>query len=146
MPTRPRKRPRVARPKNNRAGVRVRIVDNNEEAPRRVMDQNTQLDQLFERYRTAVPDPEASVNFMPELWRKIEARQFFLARLKKLTHVFVVAAAAICLFLGIALQVPVSNGRQAVTGNYVDVLADANPTENLAAVGIRVDYIEPNGR
>ena len=47
------------------------------------MDQNDletkELDHLFARYRTAVPDPEASVNFMPELWRKIEARQFFLA-------------------------------------------------------------------
>jgi hypothetical protein len=110
------------------------------------MDQNTQLDQLFERYRTAVPDPDASVNFMPELWRKIEARQFFLARLKKLTQVFVVAAAAICLFLGIALQVPISSPQQAVRGNYVDVLADANPTENLAPLGIRVDYLEPNGK
>ncbi len=39
-----------------------------------------ELDHLFERYRAALPDPEASVNFMPELWRKIEARQFFLAR------------------------------------------------------------------
>jgi hypothetical protein len=110
------------------------------------MDQNTQLDQLFERYRTAVPDPEASVNFMPELWRKIEARQFFLARLKKLTQVFVVAAAAICLFLGIALQLPISSAPQVVRGNYVDVLADANPTENLAPLGIRIDYIEPNGK
>jgi len=110
------------------------------------MDQNTELNHLFERYRSAVPDPEASVNFMPELWRKIEARQFFLARVKKLTQVFVAAAAAICLLLGIALQVPVATERQAVSGNYVDVLADANPTENLAAVGIRVDYAEPNGR
>jgi hypothetical protein len=109
------------------------------------MDQNTELDHLFERYRTAVPDPEASVNFMPELWRKIEARQFFLARVKRLTQVFVAAAAAICLLLGIALQVP-STDRHAVSGNYVDVLADANPTENLAAVGIRIDYTEPNGR
>ncbi len=110
------------------------------------MDQNTQLDQLFERYRTAVPDPDASANFMPELWRKIEARQFFLARLKKLTQVFVVAAAAICLFLGIALQVPISSAPQVVSGNYVDVLADANPTENLAPLGIRIDYLEPNGK
>jgi hypothetical protein len=110
------------------------------------MDQNTQLDQLFERYRTAVPDPDASVNFMPELWRKIEARQFFLARLKKLTQVFVAAAAAICLFLGIALQVPSSSAPQVVRGNYVDVLAEANPTENLSPLGIRIDYIEPNGK
>jgi hypothetical protein len=105
-----------------------------------------ELDHLFERYRLALPDPEASVNFMPELWRKIEARQFFLVRVKKLTQVFVAAAAAICLFLGIALQVPVSNDTQGVRGNYVDVLADANPAENLAAVGIRVDYTEPNVR
>jgi len=105
-----------------------------------------ELDHLFARYRTEVPDPEASVNFMPELWRKIEARQFFLARVKKLTQVFVAAAAAICLFLGIALQVPVSTDTQVVHGNYVDVLADANPTENLTAIGIRVDYTELNGR
>jgi hypothetical protein len=105
-----------------------------------------ELDHLFAGYRAAMPDPEASVNFMPELWRKIEARQFFLVRMKKLTQVFVVAAAAICLLLGIVLQVPISTGTQVVRGNYVDVLADANPAENLAAVGIRVDYTEPNGR
>jgi hypothetical protein len=105
-----------------------------------------ELDHLFARYRTAVPDPEASINFMPELWRKIEARQFFLMRVKKLTQVFVAAAAAICLFLGIAFQMPLASDTKEVRGNYVDVLADANPAENLAAVGIRVDYTEPNGR
>jgi hypothetical protein len=105
-----------------------------------------EMDHLFAGYRMAMPDPEASVNFMPELWRKIEARQFFLTRVKKLTQVFVAAAAAICLLLGIALQVPVGAGQQAVGSNYVDVLADASPTENLSAIGIRVDYIEPNGR
>lgn len=113
----------------------------------RNIDQQTgELDHLFAQFRRAVPDPEASVNFMPELWRKIEARQFFLVRVKKLTQVFVVAAAAICLLLGIALQVPVSTGTQGTTGSYVDVLADASPTENLTSIGIRVDYTEPNGR
>ena len=111
------------------------------------MDHDQELDDLFNRYRAALPDPEASANFMPELWRKIEARQFFVTRMKKLTQVFVAAAAAICLFLGIVLQVPVSTtDRQDVSGNYVDVLANANPTENLAAVGIRIDYTEPNGK
>lgn len=109
------------------------------------MEQNSELDNLFKQYRMAVPDPETSANFMPGLWRKIEARQFFLVRMKKLTQVFVAAAAAICLFLGIVLQVPVSPSPQ-VSGNYVDILADANPTENLSAVGIRIDYTEPNGR
>ena len=105
-----------------------------------------ELDRLFAGYRAAMPDPDVSVNFMPELWRKIEGRQFFLVRMKKLTQVFVAAAAAICLLLGIILQVPVSSDRQDVGGNYVDVLAEANPAENLAPIGIRVDYTEPNGR
>jgi hypothetical protein len=110
------------------------------------MDQDNELDQLFTRYRNAIPDPAASANFMPGLWRKIEARQIFILRVRKLTQIFVAAAAAICLFLGIALQVPVSTNGPAVRGNYVDVLAAANPAENLAAVGIRIDYTEPNGR
>jgi hypothetical protein len=110
------------------------------------VDQNGELNHLFERYRAALPDPEASANFMPELWRKIEARQFFLVRVKKLTQLFVAASAAICLLLGIILQAPVSSETPVVRGNYVDVLADANPAENLAALGIRVDYTEPNGQ
>jgi hypothetical protein len=109
--------------------------------------ESRELDHLFAGYRAAMADPEASVNFMPELWRKIEARQFFLVRMKKLTQVFVAAAAAICLLLGILLQVPVTD-RQLVrgNGNYVDELADAYPAENLAAIGIRIDYTEPNVR
>jgi len=110
------------------------------------MDQEKELDHLFQRYRAGLPDPDASVNFMPELWRKIEARQRFVSRVKKLTQVFVAAAAAICLLFGMLLQVPVSNETPVVRGNYVDVLADANPAENLAALGIRVDYTEPNGK
>jgi hypothetical protein len=35
----------------------------------------TSLDAVFEVYRQACPDFEASRNFMPELWRKIEARR-----------------------------------------------------------------------
>jgi len=108
--------------------------------------QNRELDHLFVGYRAAVPDPEASANFMPDLWRKIEARQFFLTRVKKLTHLFVATSAAICLLLGIMLRVPASTDTQMVRENYVDALAAANPPENLAAVGIRIDYTEPNGR
>jgi hypothetical protein len=107
------------------------------------MDSNQELDDLFARYRVIIPDPEAGASFMPELWRRIEARQFFLVRVKRLTQVFVAAAAAICLLLGIALEVPATHERPHVGGNYVDVLANANPTENLRAVGIQIDYTEP---
>ena len=84
---------------------------------------------------------------MPELWRKIEARQFFLVRVEE---------ADSGLRRRRRRNLPVFGNRSAgagqrtgtplVSGNYVDVLADANPAENLSAVGIRVDYTEPNGR
>jgi hypothetical protein len=104
------------------------------------------LDHLFEQYRTAVPAPEASANFMPDLWRKIEARKFFLFRVKRLAQVFVAAAAAICLFLGIVLQAPFARSKREMPGNYIDLLTEANPGENLAAMGIRIDYVEPSGK
>jgi hypothetical protein len=110
------------------------------------MDQNQELDKLFAEYRAVMPDPEAGANFMPDLWRKIEARQFFLVRWKKLTQVFVAAAAAICLLLGIVLQAPSAKQNAAVSGTYVDVLYKANPTDNLTSVGIPVDYSEPTVR
>jgi len=108
-------------------------------------EQNRELDGLFAQYRDSVADPEASANFMPELWRRIETRQRLVIRIKKLTQVFVAAAAAICLLFGILLQMPVSNP-PVVRGNYVDALADANPTESLTALGIRVDYTESNAK
>ena len=42
------------------------------------MDDNSmdaKLDALWSEYRSALPDPEASPNFMPNLWQKIEARR-----------------------------------------------------------------------
>ena len=90
---------------------------------------------LFTQYKAAVPDPDASANFMPELWHKIEARQGVLLRMKRLTQVFVAMAAAFSLLFAILLVAPHAN-RNELRGNYVDVLAEAQPAENLAAMGI----------
>ncbi len=100
------------------------------------MDQfNDELNALLAKYKAAVPDPDPSANFMPELWRKIEARQSLLLRIRKLTQVFVGAAAAVCLLFAMIEVVPGVTGRE-VRGNYVDVLAAANPADNLASLGI----------
>jgi hypothetical protein len=104
-----------------------------------------QIDGLFASYKAAVPDPEPGVNFMPELWAKIEARRSFVGRVKHLTQVFVAAAAAICLLFAMVLWVP-SSDRPAMWGNYVDVLADSHPPENLAALGIHTDPVELNSK
>lgn len=107
------------------------------------MDQwNTELDRLFAKYKDAVGDPDASANFMPGLWRKIEARQSFTMRIKKLTQVFVGATAAVCLMLGMAVVVP--SLKPELRGTYVDVLAEAHPPDNLTSLGIRVEPVEAN--
>ena len=96
---------------------------------------NDELAGLFAQYKAALPDPEPSANFMPELWRKIDGRETVVFRIKKLTQVFVATAAAICLLFAILAQFPSSHGPE-LRGNYVDVLAEAQPAENLAAMGI----------
>ena len=80
---------------------------------------NDELESLFRSYKAALPDPDASANFMPELWQKIEARHSLLIRLKKLTQVFVAAAAALCLLFGMVLAVPRA-GNGDLAGSYVD--------------------------
>jgi len=104
------------------------------------MDQaNNELDNLFAGYKAVMPDPEASANFMPELWRRIEARQCLVFRVKRLTQVFVAAAAAICVVLALFLTLPRAEAPAAVNGNYVDVLAEIQPAESLAPLGLRAD-------
>lgn len=94
------------------------------------------LDFLFKAYGECVEVPEASADFLPRLWQQIDARRGEFAPWGQLTRLFVSTAAALCLLLG-AMTV-VSPRRPPVNANvhYVDVLAEAHPTENLAAQGI----------
>lgn len=97
---------------------------------------NNELEQLFSRYRMFVPDPEPSVNFMPALWEKIDSRQSLILRIRRLTQVFVAAAAAICVVFATYMVLPHSD-TSVLNGNYVDILAESHPAENLAPLGIR---------
>jgi hypothetical protein len=100
------------------------------------MDQfNGELNGLFASYKAALPDVEASANFMPELWRRIEGRRSVILRFKKLTQMFMAAAAAMSIVFIAMLAVPAFSGSEAI-GSYIEVLADAYPTEGLASHGI----------
>jgi hypothetical protein len=100
------------------------------------MDQrNDELNGLFASYKAAVPDPEASANFMPDLWRRIEGRRSILLRVKKLTQVILAAAAALSIVFVTMLSIPAFS-RSEAGGSYIEVLADAYPTEGLASHGI----------
>jgi hypothetical protein len=96
---------------------------------------NDELNELFVNYKAAVPDPDPSANFMPQLWRNIEARQTLMLRVRKLTQVFVGAAAAVCLLFAMIQVVPAGSHPE-VHASYVDALAAAHPADNLVALGI----------
>jgi hypothetical protein len=91
-----------------------------------------QLDALFQAYRAACPGPEASANFMPGLWKNIEARQCFSFSFGRMASAFVTAALALSFALGVYLAVP--HGSASYSLSYVETL-DAQ--ENVA------DFLEP---
>ena len=98
-------------------------------------DENAALDRLFRAYRDACPDPGASANFMPELWRRIEERQrsaFFLGRWAR---AFVTAAAVLTLAMAAYLYVPHGASMFSVE-SYVEALAASHAQDTP-------DLVEP---
>jgi hypothetical protein len=87
------------------------------------------LDALFRAYRDACPDPEASVNFMPTLWARIDSRQTYLFSFRRMANAFVTAALALSIALGVYLTIPRSTPGS-TPETYVEALADANPLDN----------------
>jgi hypothetical protein len=95
------------------------------------------LNALFHAYRDACEAPEASANFMPELWQKIEARQRFSFSFGRIARGFVTAAIAAALAMGIWLSVPRTNGGF-YAGAYVDILS-ASRTDAPDTEAVRFD-------
>src|ERR1022692_1844780 len=85
------------------------------------------LDALFRAYHAACPIPEASANFMPELWRKIESRQRVTFSFRRMASAFVTAAVALSIARGAYMAVPYTNPYSPQT--YVEALAEANPPD-----------------
>jgi hypothetical protein len=94
------------------------------------------LEQLFQDYKAGVMVPEAGLNFMPRLWEQIDARRTFAFRIRKATQILVAASAVACLLMTGINVVGNSPAPRQQHATYLDVLAEAHPTENLAALGI----------
>lgn len=107
-------------------------------------NEDEKLDALFRAYRDACPDPEASANFMPTLWARIDSRQTFLFSFRRMANAFVTAAVALSIALGVYMSIPRSNPGS-YTETYVEALADANPLDNLDIVSPAA-RVELNGR
>ncbi len=106
----------------------MRHLDNHETPDRA----EAELDSLFEAYRSAIPDPEPGADFMPRVWRGIEARRSVGMSLRHLAQSFITAAAAICLFLSTLLLRPAAPPSVFTTASYVEVLAGDPEPERLA--------------
>ena len=93
------------------------------------------LDALWAEYREATPDPEASPDFMPHLWRKIEARRVETTSVfRRLAQICVMATIALALVIGVVL-IPHSNNDEAFySGTYVDVLAAEHSNDYVEAL------------
>jgi hypothetical protein len=106
------------------------------------MNDDTQLDDLFRRYREAIPEVEPSVNFMPMLWQRIDAKPNFWLVFPRLARAFTTASAALCLVL-LALNL-VSSSQATVAPTYTDALmADHSAEMTYYGEAIRASSNEP---
>ena len=80
------------------------------------------LEKLWAAYRQATPEPEVSVNFMPELWKRIDAERAvtWAVPLNRWAARLLPLAAAATLALAVWVWNPYGN--EGLTG-YVDMLA-----------------------
>ncbi|HVW87044.1 MAG TPA: hypothetical protein VHB50_20300, partial [Bryobacteraceae bacterium] len=84
-------------------------------------DSDLRLDELFRSYREACPEPETSVNFMPDLWAKIEAREASTNLFGRMAKALVTAALAASVIL--ALMVSTLNQVDpAPSATYIEAL------------------------
>lgn len=101
-----------------------------------------ELAELFARYRETLPDPEPTPGFLPELWRRIEARQASTRDLRRLARGFVTAAALVSVLMGIFLSLPQGRVSAFYTNTYLEILAtdQAQDDPDVAEI-VRVEPI-----
>jgi len=93
-----------------------------------MVDDDSRLDALFQRYRVACPDVDPGPNFMPRVWMKIEARRSFWFVFQKLAQAAMTACAALCLLL-VLLNVYSASQALAFLPSYTDVLMSEHTAE-----------------
>jgi hypothetical protein len=65
---------------------------------------DARLDALFQAYRVACPDSDTSVNFMPDLWARIEARAVLTSWFARVARALVTAALAASAILAMMIS------------------------------------------
>lgn len=102
------------------------------------------LDALFQAYKRACATPDASANFMPELWEKIEARQKLTFSFRRMANAVATAAVALSIALGVYVSMPHHPTIHYYSQSYLEALSDANSLDTPEIVGpVRLDLSEP---
>jgi len=93
-----------------------------------MINDESHLDQLFERYRASCPEIEPDSNFMPRLWQKIESRYSFWFVFQRLARTATTVCAGLCLVL-LALNFSFSAQQHRATATYTDALLAEHSAE-----------------
>ena len=104
----------------------------------RMQHHEQKLDALFAEYRMACPDPEPSADFMPGMWKRIEARR--VATVSVFRHwaqACVMATVALTLLIG-AVLIPRVQEKPA-TSSYLEALSAEHSSDyvHMLAGGTR---------
>jgi hypothetical protein len=101
------------------------------------------LNALFRAFAEACPDREPSVNFMPNLWQRIEGRQNYAFSLRRMAKQLVTAAVALSIALSVYMAIPRAS-TTAGTQSYIEALAEANAIDAPEIIGpVHLDPAEP---
>jgi len=101
-------------------------------------DGEARLDEMFRAYRAACPDPDASANFMPAMWARIEAREVSTNWFGRVAKALVTAALAASVILGMMMSSTISSKNQSPAffdATFVDAL-QADHTSTLEPLTI----------
>jgi len=90
------------------------------------------LNELWARYDEACAPPEPSADFMPGVWRKIEARRGFLFQFRSYARRMAATAAAFSLLLIVLHFAPFAGQRDVYTMTYMDALEADSANEVMA--------------
>jgi hypothetical protein len=92
-------------------------------------DAEGRLDDVFRAYRAACPVPETSVDFTPNMWARIEAREVSRDWFGRVAKALVIAALAVSVILG--MMIPSINQSSAfLDATFVEALR-ADHASNL---------------
>ena len=102
--------------------------------------EDERLDALFRAYHMACEPREVSVNFMPELWQKIEKAQSATFSFRRIARSFVTAALALSMVLAVGGFLPRRNSA-AYNVTYVEALAAHNEALSAPSLSDSAEYV-----